>query len=59
LRNRGNLEIQLQAALKDAGFEETRRTIAGRAGRCRIQGDLKTASRGEAGQLKTRGNPGI
>jgi hypothetical protein len=31
-----------EAPLKDAGFEETRRTIAGRAGRCRIQGDLKT-----------------
>jgi hypothetical protein len=59
LRNRGNLEIQQQAALKDAGFEETRRTIAGRAGRCRIQGDLRTALRGVAGQLKTRGNPGI
>jgi len=58
-RERGNLEIRREAALKDAEFEETRRPIAGRAGRCRIQGDLKNALRGEAGQLKIRGNPGI
>jgi len=58
-RKQGNLEIRPEATLKDGEREETRRTIAGRAGRCRIQGDLKTALRGEAGQLKTRCNPGI
>jgi hypothetical protein len=46
-------------ALKDARFEATRRSIAGKAGRCGSRGNLAEASRGATGRARIRGDPRI
>jgi len=45
------------APLKDARFGETRRSIAGRAGRCRARGNSGPHQQGGAGEAEMRGNP--
>jgi hypothetical protein len=46
----------MPVALKDARFEATRRSIAGKAGRCGSRGNPGDVSRGATGGPKPRGN---
>jgi len=45
-------------ALKDTRVGATRRSIAGRAGRCKYR-ENRDASRGATGEIELRGNPGL
>jgi len=48
----GKPGVDATDALKDARFGATRRSIAGKAGRCKSRGDPGDASRGANGELK-------
>jgi hypothetical protein len=53
----GNRELKHPEALKNERFGVTRKSVAGKAGRCRNRGDLEPVSAGATGRARQRGNP--